>query len=64
MLIGSCIATVCSDWPATVLIIIRKSFERMRGEQPDLATAFYEFIIGVLAERLESSDRMVAALRA
>jgi SulP family sulfate permease len=56
-------ATVCSDGPATVFTITRKDFERMRLERPDLATAFYEFIIGVLAERLEFSDRMVAALR-
>jgi sulfate permease, SulP family len=56
-------ATVCSDGPTTVFTITRASFERMRLERPELATAFYEFIIGVLAERLEFSDRMVAALR-
>ena len=56
-------ATVYSDGRATVFTITRSSFERMRLERPDLATAFYEFIIGVLAERLEFSDRMVAALR-
>ena len=56
-------AAVCSDGPATVFTITRKDFERMRLERPDLATAFYEFIIGVLAERLEFSDRMVVALR-
>jgi SulP family sulfate permease len=56
-------ATVSSDGPATVFTITRRSFERMRRERPDVATAFYEFIIGVLAERLEFADRMVAALR-
>jgi SulP family sulfate permease len=56
-------ATVCSDGPATVFTITRRDFERMRLERPDLATAFYEFIISVLAERLEFSDRMVEGLR-
>jgi SulP family sulfate permease len=56
-------ATVCADGPAIVFTITRASFGRMRSERPDLATAFYEFIIGVLAERLEFSDRMVTALR-
>lgn len=56
-------ATVCSDGPATVFTITRANFERMQRERPDLAIAFYEFIIRVLAERLEFSDRTVAALR-
>ncbi len=36
--------------------------ERMQAEQPDLASAVYEFIIGVLAERIESSNRVVVTL--
>jgi SulP family sulfate permease len=56
-------ATVRSDGPATVFTITRDSFERMRKERPDLALAFYELIIAVLAERVEFADRVVAALR-
>jgi SulP family sulfate permease len=56
-------ATVRSDGPATVFTITRDSFERMRKERPDLALAFSELIIAVLAERIEFADRVVTALR-
>jgi hypothetical protein len=35
----------------------------MQRERPDLALAFYELIIAVLAERVEFADRVVTALR-
>jgi len=56
-------ATVCSDGPATVFTITRGNLVRMQAERADLASAFYAFIIGVLAERIETSDRVVAAFR-
>ena len=34
----------------------------MRLERPDLATAFYEFLLRVLAERIIVSERTVLAL--
>jgi len=55
-------ATVSSDGPATFYTLTRANFERMRRERPDLAIAFYDFIIRVLAGRLDFANRTVAAL--
>jgi SulP family sulfate permease len=55
-------ATVSSDGPATLYSMTRVSFERMRRERPDLANTFYEFIIRILAERVEFSNRTIATL--
>jgi SulP family sulfate permease len=59
---GTRSATVSSDGPATLYSMTRTNFERMRRERPDLADLFYEFIIRVLAERVEFSNRTIAAL--
>jgi SulP family sulfate permease len=55
-------ATVSSDGPATVFTLTRDCFERMRRERPDLATAFDDFIIRVLADRVDLANRAVVAL--
>jgi len=55
-------ATVSSDGPATIFSLTRASFERMRRERPDLADAFADFIVRILADRVESANRAVAAL--
>lgn len=55
-------ATVSSDGPATFYTLTRANFERMRRERPDLAIAFEDFIIRVLAGRLDFANRTVAAL--
>ena len=55
-------ATVSSDGPATFFILTRANFERMRREHPGLANAFDDFIIRVLAGRLDLANRTVAAL--
>ena len=55
-------ATVSSDGPATVFTLSRANFERMRRERPDLASAFDEFIMRVLADRIDFANRTVAAL--
>ena len=55
-------ATVSSDGPTTFFTLTRANFERMRRERPDLAGAFDDFIIRVLAGRLEFANRTVAAL--
>jgi SulP family sulfate permease len=55
-------ATVSSDGPATLYTLTRASFERMREERPDLAGAFYDFIIRILADRIDFANRGVAAL--
>jgi SulP family sulfate permease len=55
-------ATVSSDGPATFFTLTRANFERMRHERPGLAHAFDDFIIRVLAGRLDFAQRTVAAL--
>lgn len=55
-------ATVSSDGPATLYTLTRANFERMRHERPDLAGAFYDFIIRVLADRVDFATHAVAAL--
>lgn len=55
-------ATVSSDGPATVYTLSRTNFERMRRERPDLASAFDDFIMRVLADRIDFANRTVAAL--
>ncbi len=55
-------ATVSSDGPAIVFTMSRSNFERMRRERPDLASAFDDFIMRVLADRIDFANRAVAAL--
>ncbi len=55
-------ATVSSEVPATVYTLTRAGFERMQRERPELANAFAQFIIRVLADRFDAATRTVAAL--
>lgn len=55
-------ATVTADGPATLFTLTRVGLERMRRERPDLANAFHDFIIRVLADRVEVANREAAAL--
>jgi sulfate permease, SulP family len=55
-------ATVSSEGPAVLFTLTRANFERMRRERPDLASAFDEFVIRTLANRIDIRDREVAAL--
>ncbi len=55
-------ATVSADGPAILFTLTRANFERMRHERPDMANAFDDFIIRVLANRIEVANREVAAL--
>lgn len=50
------------DGPATFFTLERDNFERMRRERPDLASAFDDFLLRVLAERIIVSERTVLAL--
>jgi SulP family sulfate permease len=56
-------ATVSSDGPATLFTLTRANFERMRRERPDLASAFDDFILRVLADRIDFANREIAGLR-
>jgi SulP family sulfate permease len=55
-------ATVSSDGPAVLFTLTRANLERMRRECPDLASAFDEFLIRVLANRIDVANRDYAVL--
>jgi len=55
-------ATVSAEGPTTLFALTRVNFERMRQERPDLASAFTDFIIRVLSDRVDTGNREVAAL--
>jgi SulP family sulfate permease len=57
-------ATVATEGPVTLYALTRANFERMQRERPDLASAFYNFIICMLADRIEFSNHEIAALSA
>jgi SulP family sulfate permease len=55
-------ATVSSDGPVTLYTLTRTNFEKMRRERPDLASAFDDFILRILADRIEFANSQVATL--
>jgi SulP family sulfate permease len=55
-------ATVSADGPAILFTLTRANLERMRHERPELASAFDDFIIRILADRIDEANREVAAL--
>jgi SulP family sulfate permease len=56
-------ATVSSEGPAKLFSLSRANFERMRGERPDLAYACDDFIVSTMADRVETANRSLTALR-
>ena len=55
-------ATVSSDGPATLFTLTRANFERVRRERPELASAFDDFILRVLADRVHFANSEIVAL--
>ena len=55
-------ATVSADGPATLFTLTRSNFARIRHERPDLASAFYDFILRILADRTDFANRTVTAM--
>jgi sulfate permease, SulP family len=55
-------ATVSAEAPVTLFSLTRANFERLRRERPDLALAFHDFIVRVLADRIDFANREVLAL--
>jgi SulP family sulfate permease len=55
-------ATVSSDGPVTFFTLTRHHFERLRHERPDVAIAFADFIVRVLADRIDFANQEVLAL--
>jgi SulP family sulfate permease len=56
-------ATVSSDGPAKLFTLSRANFERMRKERPDLAYAYDDFIVSTMADRVDTANRSLTALR-
>ncbi|HJV96935.1 MAG TPA: hypothetical protein VJ608_12895 [Albitalea sp.] len=48
---------------SSVATLTRTSFERLRRERPDVASAFYEFLLRTLSDRLRLTEKMVLAMR-
>jgi SulP family sulfate permease len=55
-------ATVSADGRATFFTLTRANLERMRRERPDLASAFDNFIMRALADRVDFANHAIAAL--
>jgi SulP family sulfate permease len=55
-------ATVSVEGESLVYTLTRSAYDRLCAEHPDLATAFLEFIVRALADRLEFANRGIAAL--
>lgn len=55
-------ASVISDGPAILFTLTRANFDRMRRERPAVAAAFGDFIVRVLADRIDTANRELAAL--
>jgi SulP family sulfate permease len=55
-------ATVSSDGMATLFTLTRAALARLRQERPALAGALDEYIIRVIADRLDATNREVAVL--
>ena len=55
-------ATVSAEVPTTLFTLTRANFERVRDERPELANAFYDFVLRILADRTDFTTRTVAAM--
>jgi SulP family sulfate permease len=53
-------ATVSSDGPAVLFTLTRTALRRLRQERPDLGAAFDEYIIRIISDRLDATNRELA----
>jgi SulP family sulfate permease len=56
------VASVVTEEPCVVLRLTAESLARMQAENPALASAFHEFMVRVLAERVTQQNRTLRAL--
>jgi SulP family sulfate permease len=56
------VASVVTEEPCVVLRLSAEALERMQKENPVLASAFHEFMVRVLAERVTQQNRTLRAL--
>jgi sulfate permease, SulP family len=55
-------AIISADGPATLFTLTRPNFARSRQERPDLASAFYDFILRILADRTDFANRTITTM--
>jgi sulfate permease, SulP family len=55
-------ATVSTEGPTVLFTLTQAHWTRMLAERPELANLLYKFIITILADRIEFSNREIAAL--
>ena len=55
-------ATVASAGPSTLWTLTRAEFARMQRERPEVANAFYEFLVRTLADRIVLSEKLLMAV--
>jgi sulfate permease, SulP family len=56
-------ASVAVDQQARMMRVTRQALQKMQDQDPDLAIAFHQMIVRLLAERLLQEDRSLWALR-
>jgi SulP family sulfate permease len=56
------LASVVTEEPGVILRLSAESLQRMQKENPALASAFHEFMVRVLAERVTQQNRTLRAL--
>ncbi|HEX4139719.1 MAG TPA: SulP family inorganic anion transporter [Candidatus Methylacidiphilales bacterium] len=56
------VASVVTEEPCVILRLSAESLQRMQRENPALASAFHEFMVRVLAERVTQQNRTLRAL--
>jgi SulP family sulfate permease len=56
------LASVITEEPCTVYRLTAKALAHMEKENPTLASAFNEFMVRVLAERVSQQNRTLRAL--
>jgi SulP family sulfate permease len=56
------LASVLTEEPCVILRLSASALERMQKENPRLASAFHEFMVRVLAERITQQNRTLRAL--
>jgi sulfate permease, SulP family len=53
-------ATVSTEGPTILFTLTRANLERMRSERPELASALDDFIMRVMADRIDAANRQFA----
>jgi SulP family sulfate permease len=56
---GKRTASVITEQPSTVYLLSGEALQRMRKQDPELALAFHQFIVRLLAERLTTASNML-----